>query len=176
MGGGGLSWGTISRTRHEARLKNNRGHLPLHLSASFRAPSNVIKGLPESCPESALSTNNYGHSTRHFTALEEGGGWTNCGGCGRYSQRVRPSRSTTATFPCTLLELVEAMYHAYPRAGPHQKNNGVHTLLDLALADGTSSTVVVLQQGKSVSHNRGGLARGPRRAANGWSARGSVKG
>ena len=73
-------WCTTPRMRHEARLKNDRDHLPLHSSASFRAPLDVIKGLPESCPESALSTNDYGHPAPHCTALKEGGRWTVCSG------------------------------------------------------------------------------------------------
>lgn len=37
-----LSWASDPATRHEARRKNDRGNLPLHSAASFRAPCEVI--------------------------------------------------------------------------------------------------------------------------------------
>jgi ankyrin repeat protein len=47
------------------------------------------------------------------------------------------------------LEVVEALYHAYPQ-GALQKNNDNNTPLDLAIADGASPNVVALLQGQSV--------------------------
>lgn len=46
------------------------------------------------------------------------------------------------------LEVVEALYRAYPEAA-HQKNNDSNTPLDLAIADGASPNVVALLQGKT---------------------------
>ena len=37
-----LAWASNPATRHEARKKNDRGNLPLHSAASFRAPVEVI--------------------------------------------------------------------------------------------------------------------------------------
>ena len=37
-----ISWATDPHTRDEARKKNDRGNLPLHSAASFRAPVEVI--------------------------------------------------------------------------------------------------------------------------------------
>jgi hypothetical protein len=50
------------------------------------------------------------------------------------------------------IEVVEALYHAYPEAA-RQKNNDSNTPLDLAVADGASNNVVALLQGKSVPPN-----------------------
>jgi ankyrin repeat protein len=47
------------------------------------------------------------------------------------------------------LEVVEALYQAYPE-GATQKNNDSNTPLDLAIADGASPNVVALLQGKNV--------------------------
>jgi len=47
------------------------------------------------------------------------------------------------------LEVVEALYNAYPAAA-QQRNNDNNTPLDLAIADGASPNVVALLQGKSV--------------------------
>jgi Ankyrin repeats (many copies) len=47
------------------------------------------------------------------------------------------------------LEVVEALYHAYPD-GAYQKNNDNNTPLDLAIADGASPNVVALLQGQSI--------------------------
>jgi SpoVK/Ycf46/Vps4 family AAA+-type ATPase len=47
------------------------------------------------------------------------------------------------------LEVVEALYKAYPE-GALQKNNDNNTPLDLAIADGASPNVVALLQGKAV--------------------------
>jgi hypothetical protein len=37
-----ISWATDPHTKEEARKKNDRGNLPLHSAASFRAPVEVI--------------------------------------------------------------------------------------------------------------------------------------
>ena len=37
-----ISWATDPNTKGEARKKNDRGNLPLHSAASFRAPVEVI--------------------------------------------------------------------------------------------------------------------------------------
>ena len=37
-----LAWAMDPATRNEARTKNDRGNLPLHSAASFRAPCEVI--------------------------------------------------------------------------------------------------------------------------------------
>lgn len=37
-----ISWATDEKTKGEARKKNDRGNLPLHSAASFRAPVDVI--------------------------------------------------------------------------------------------------------------------------------------
>ena len=37
-----ISWATDEKTKGEARKKNDRGNLPLHSAASFRAPVEVI--------------------------------------------------------------------------------------------------------------------------------------
>ena len=47
------------------------------------------------------------------------------------------------------MEVVEALYHAYPEAA-RQKNNDSNTPLNLAIADGAASNVVALLQGKPV--------------------------
>jgi ankyrin repeat protein len=59
-------------TRHEATLKNDRGNLPLHSAASFRAPIDVTESLLEAFPEAAGMTNNYGNLALHFTAWKKG--------------------------------------------------------------------------------------------------------
>ena len=47
------------------------------------------------------------------------------------------------------LDVVKALYDAYPQAAM-QKNNDANTPLDLAIADGASPNVVALLQGKNV--------------------------
>jgi hypothetical protein len=37
-----ISWASDPNTKQEARVKNDRGNLPLHSAASFRAPVEVI--------------------------------------------------------------------------------------------------------------------------------------
>ena len=78
----------------------------------------------------------------------------NC--CSKSIQKAPPRKTITAT--CRLhyaahynapLEVVEALYHAYPE-GALQKNNDNNTPLDLAIADGASPNVVALLQGQSV--------------------------
>ncbi|EEC50971.1 predicted protein [Phaeodactylum tricornutum CCAP 1055/1] len=59
-------------TRYEARVKNDRGNLPLHSAASFRAPLEVAEALLAAYPEAASITNNYGNLALHFTAWKKG--------------------------------------------------------------------------------------------------------
>lgn len=59
-------------TRHEAWVKNDRGNLPLHSAASFRAPKEVTEALLKVYPEAASLTNNYGNLALHFTAWKKG--------------------------------------------------------------------------------------------------------
>jgi hypothetical protein len=58
--------------RLEAQVKNDRGNLPLHTAASFRAPLEVAEALLEAYPEAASITNNYGNLALHFTAWKKG--------------------------------------------------------------------------------------------------------
>ena len=145
-------------TRHEARRKNDRGNLPLHTAASFRAPVEVIEGLLEAYPEAASMTNNYGNLALHFTAWKKGPL-----DCMRLLLQVFPEgaaqRNNHGNLPLHYaahynapIEVVEALYHAYPEAA-HQKNNDSNTPLDLAVADGAASNVVALLQGKTVPPN-----------------------
>jgi ankyrin repeat protein len=53
-------------------IKNDRGNLPLHSAASFRAPVEVIEALLDVYPEAASATNNYGNLALHFTAWKKG--------------------------------------------------------------------------------------------------------
>jgi hypothetical protein len=61
-----------SSNRHEVQVKNDRGNLPLHSAASFRAPLEVTEALLEAYPEAASMTNNYGNLALHFTAWKKG--------------------------------------------------------------------------------------------------------
>lgn len=71
------------------------------------------------CPKGAARKNNHGNLPLHYAA--------------HYNAP---------------LEVVEALYRAYPEAA-HQKNNDSNTPLDLAIADGASPNVVALLQGKT---------------------------
>ena len=150
-----LSHCSDPRTRHEARLKNDRGNLPLHSAASFRAPVEVIEALLEAYPEAASMTNNYGNLALHFTAWKKGPL-----DCMKLLLQVFPEgaaqKNNHGNLPLHYaahynapIEVVEALYHAYPDAA-HHKNNDSNTPLDLAVADGASGNVVALLQGKSV--------------------------
>ncbi len=143
------------RTRREARAKNDRGNLPLHTAASFRAPVEVIEGLLEAYPEAASLTNNYGNLALHFTAWKKGPV-----DCMRLLLQVFPEgaaqRNNHGNLPLHYaahynapMEVVEALYRAYPEAA-NQKNNDSNTPLDLAVADGASPNVVALLQGKAI--------------------------
>jgi hypothetical protein len=44
-----ISWCSDAKTKHEARKKNDRGNLPLHSAASFRAPVEVIGEFVGGC-------------------------------------------------------------------------------------------------------------------------------
>jgi len=162
-----LSWSCDPRTRHEARRKNDRGNLPLHSAASFRAPVEVIEGLLESYPEAASVTNNYGNLPLHFTAWKKGPL-----DCMKLLLQVFPEgaaqRNNHGNLPLHYaahynapVEVVESLYHAYPDAA-RQKNNDSNTPLDLAVADGASSNVVALLQGKSVPPNDDEIYEGAR--------------
>jgi len=153
-----LSCCTDPRTRHESRRKNDRGNLPLHSAASFRAPIEVIEGLLEAYPEAASMTNNYGNLALHFTAWKKGPL-----DCMKLLLQVFPEgaaqKNNHGNLPLHYaahynapIEVVEALYHAYPDAA-RQKNNDSNTPLDLAVADGASNNVVALLQGKSVPPN-----------------------
>ena len=153
-----LSYCSDPRTRHEARIKNDRGNLPLHSAASFRAPVEVIEGLLEAYPEAASMTNNYGNLALHFTAWKKGPL-----DCMKLLLQVFPEgaaqKNNHGNLPLHYaahynapIEVVEALYHAYPEAA-HHKNNDSNTPLDLAVADGASGNVVALLQGKSVPPN-----------------------
>lgn len=142
-------------TRHEARIKNDRGNLPLHSAASFRAPLEVTEALLEAYPEAASLTNNYGNLALHFTAWKKGPLDVE-----KLLLKVYPEgaaqKNNHGNLPLHYaahynapLEVVEALYHAYPE-GAQQKNNDNNTPLDLAIADGASPNVVALLQGKSV--------------------------
>ena len=153
-----LSWCSDNRTRHESRRKNDRGNLPLHSAASFRAPVEVIEGLLEAYPEAASITNNYGNLALHFTAWKKGPL-----DCMKLLLQIFPEgaaqKNNHGNLPLHYaahynapIEVVEALYHAYPEAA-RQKNNDSNTPLDLAVADGASNNVVALLQGKSVPPN-----------------------
>jgi ankyrin repeat protein len=141
--------------RHEALIKNDRGNLPLHSAASFRAPLEVAEALLEANPEAARSTNNYGNLALHFTAWKKGPLEVE-----RLLLKLYPEgaaqKNNHGNLPLHYaahynapLEVVEALYHAYPE-GASQKNNDNNTPLDLAIADGASPNVVALLQGKTV--------------------------
>ncbi len=160
-----LSYCSDPRTRHEARVKNDRGNLPLHSAASFRAPVEVIEGLLEAYPEAASMTNNYGNLALHFTAWKKGPF-----DCMKLLLQVFPEgaaqKNNHGNLPLHYaahynapIEVVEALYHAYPEAA-HHKNNDSNTPLDLAVADGASGNVVALLQGKSVPPNDGEIYLG----------------
>ena len=153
-----LSWASDPATRHEARRKNDRGNLPLHSAASFRAPVEVIEGLLEAYPEAASMTNNYGNLALHFTAWKKGPL-----DCMKLLLQIFPEgaaqKNNHGNLPLHYaahynapIEVVESLYHAYPEAA-RQKNNDSNTPLDLAVADGASNNVVALLQGKSVPPN-----------------------
>ena len=57
---------------HESWVTNDRGNLPLHSAASFRAPKEVTEALLDAYPEAASLTNNYGNLALHFTAWKKG--------------------------------------------------------------------------------------------------------
>jgi len=146
---------TDPSTRHEARNKNDRGNLPLHSAASFRAPIEVAESLLEAYPEAASITNNYGNLALHFTAWKKGPLDVE-----KLLLRVHPEGASKQNNHGNLplhyaahynapLEVVEALYGTYPE-GAHRKNNDGNTPLDLAIADGASPNVVALLQGKSV--------------------------
>mmetsp|Transcript_27128 Transcript_27128/g.76320 ORF Transcript_27128/g.76320 Transcript_27128/m.76320 type:complete len:576 (-) Transcript_27128:168-1895(-) len=142
-------------TKHEAQVKNDRGNLPLHTAASFRAPLEVSESLLEAYPEAASMTNNYGNLALHFTAWKKGPLDVE-----KLLLKVYPEgaaqKNNHGNLPLHYaahynapLEVVEALYNAYPE-GATQKNNDNNTPLDLAIADGASPNVVALLQGKSV--------------------------
>jgi ATPases of the AAA+ class len=146
---------TDPATRHECRIKNDRGNLPLHTAASFRAPIEVTEALLEAYPEAASITNNYGNLALHFTAWKKGPLDVE-----RLLLQVYPEgaaqKNNHGNLPLHYaahynapLEVVEALYRAYPD-GAHQKNNDSNTPLDLAIADGASPNIVALLQGKTV--------------------------
>mmetsp|Transcript_36249 Transcript_36249/g.79346 ORF Transcript_36249/g.79346 Transcript_36249/m.79346 type:complete len:594 (-) Transcript_36249:168-1949(-) len=141
-------------TRLEAQVKNDRGNLPLHTAASFRAPLEVAEALLEAYPEAASITNNYGNLALHFTAWKKGPLDVE-----KLLLRIFPEgaarKNNHGNLPLHYaahynapLEVVEALYRAYPEAA-HQKNNDSNTPLDLAIADGASPNVVALLQGKT---------------------------
>lgn len=136
-------------------MKNDRGNLPLHSAASFRAPLEVAEALLEAYPEAASMTNNYGNLALHFTAWKKGPLDVE-----KLLLKVYPEgaaqKNNHGNLPLHYaahynapLEVVEALYQAYPE-GASQKNNDNNTPLDLAIADGASPNVVALLQGKSV--------------------------
>jgi SpoVK/Ycf46/Vps4 family AAA+-type ATPase len=137
------------------QVKNDRGNLPLHSAASFRAPLEVTEALLEAYPEAASMTNNYGNLALHFTAWKKGPLEVE-----KLFLKVFPEgaaqKNNHGNLPLHYaahynapLEVVEALYHAYPQ-GALQKNNDNNTPLDLAIADGASPNVVALLQGQSV--------------------------
>ena len=141
--------------RHEARVTNDRGNLPLHSAASFRAPIEVTQALLDAYPEAARETNNYGNLALHFTAWKKGPLDVE-----KLLLRIYPEgaaqKNNHGNLPLHYaahynapLEVVEALYNAYPE-GARQKNNDNNTPLDLAVADGASANVVALLQGKAV--------------------------
>ncbi|GKY92808.1 hypothetical protein MPSEU_000250400 [Mayamaea pseudoterrestris] len=145
-------------SRNESKIKNDRGNLPLHSAASFRAPLDVAEALLEAYPEAASMTNNYGNLPLHFTAWKKGPLDVM-----KVLLKVYPegaaSKNNHGNLPLHYaahynapLPIVEALYHAYPD-GALQKNNDNNTPLDLAIADGASPNVVALLQGQSVPPN-----------------------
>jgi len=150
-----ISRTTDPLTRHEAHIKNDRGNLPIHSSASFRAPLEVSEALLDAYPDAASQTNNYGNLALHFTAWKKGPVEVE-----RLLLRLYPEgaaqKNNHGNLPLHYaahynapLEVVEALYEAYPEAAL-QKNNDQNTPLDLAIADGASPNVIALLQGKSV--------------------------
>ena len=140
---------------HEAQVKNDRGNLPLHSCASFRAPIEVTEALLEAYPEAASVANNYGNLALHFTAWKKGPLdveklllKVNPEGAAQKNNHGNLPLHYAAHYNAPL-EIVEALYHAYPE-GAMQKNNDNNTPLDLAIADGASPNVVALLQGQSV--------------------------
>eukprot|EP00586_Coscinodiscus_wailesii_P023182 CAMPEP_0172509352 /NCGR_PEP_ID=MMETSP1066-20121228/219700_1 /TAXON_ID=671091 /ORGANISM="Coscinodiscus wailesii, Strain CCMP2513" /LENGTH=672 /DNA_ID=CAMNT_0013287793 /DNA_START=316 /DNA_END=2334 /DNA_ORIENTATION=+ len=142
-------------TRHEAQVKNDRGNLPLHTAASFRAPIEVTEALLDAYPEAASQTNNYGNLALHFTAWKKGPLDVE-----KLLLKVYPEgaaqKNNHGNLPLHYaahynapLEVVEALYNAYPEAAM-QKNTDSNTPLDLAIADGASPNVVALLQGKKI--------------------------
>ncbi|GAX29501.1 hypothetical protein FisN_3Hh018 [Fistulifera solaris] len=142
-------------TRHEAQIKNDRGNLPLHSAASFRAPLEVTEALLEAYPEAASMTNNYGNLALHFTAWKKGPLDVE-----KLLLKVYPEgaakKNNHGNLPLHYaahynapLEVVEALYNAYPE-GALQKNNDNNTPLDLAIADGASPNVIALLQGQKL--------------------------
>jgi len=141
--------------RHETRVRNDRGNLPLHTAASFRSPLEVTEALLEAYPEAASMTNNYGNLALHFAAWKKGPLDVE-----RLLLKVYPEgacqKNNHGNLPLHYaahynapLEVVEALYHAFPD-GANQTNNDNNTPLDLAIADGASPNVVALLQGKNV--------------------------
>lgn len=142
-------------TRHEAWIKNDRGNLPLHSAASFRAPRDVAEALLDVYPEAASLTNNYGNLALHFTAWKKGPLDVE-----KLLLQIFPEgaaqKNNHGNLPLHYaahynapLDVVKALYDAYPQAAM-QKNNDANTPLDLAIADGASPNVVALLQGKNV--------------------------
>lgn len=141
--------------RHEAKVKNDRGNLPLHSAASFRAPLEVAESLLDAYPEAARESNNYGNLALHFTAWKKGPLDVE-----KLLLRIYPEgaaqKNNHGNLPLHYaahynapLEVVEALYNAFPE-GAQQNNNDNNTPLDLAIADGASPNVIALLQGKSV--------------------------
>lgn len=141
--------------RHEARIPNDRGNLPIHSACSFRAPLEVAEALLEAYPEGAALTNNYGNLALHFTAWKKGPVDVEKlllkvypEGAGKKNNHGNLPLHYAAHYNAPI-EVVEALYHAYPE-GALQKNNDNNTPLDLAIADGASANVVALLQGQSI--------------------------
>uniref|UniRef100_A0A7S2UJ49 AAA+ ATPase domain-containing protein n=1 Tax=Attheya septentrionalis TaxID=420275 RepID=A0A7S2UJ49_9STRA len=142
-------------TREESMIKNDRGNLPLHSAASFRAPVEVIEALLDAYPEAASATNNYGNLALHFTAWKKGPLDSEKLLLQLYPEGAA-QKNNHGNLPLHYaahynapLEVVEALYNAFPD-GALQKNNDNNTPLDLAIADGASPNVVALLQGKSI--------------------------
>lgn len=136
-------------------MKNDRGNLPLHSAASFRAPLEVAESLLDAYPEAARESNNYGNLALHFTAWKKGPLDVE-----KLLLRIYPEgaaqKNNHGNLPLHYaahynapLEVVEALYNAFPE-GAQQNNNDNNTPLDLAIADGASPNVIALLQGKSV--------------------------
>jgi len=146
---------TNPATRIEAQVKNDRGNLPIHTAASFRAPIEVAEALINAYPEGASQTNNYGNLALHFTAWKKGPLAVEQlllkiypEGAGQRNNHGNLPLHYAAHYNAPL-EVVEALYDAYPDAAM-QKNNDSNTPLDLAIADGASPNVVALLQGKPI--------------------------